>query len=322
MSKSEEAEKRGSPLPRRAFLTLTEALTWIQDRDCRTDGQLRQEGKESFALNRRAWGTAGGPQALLPHLERLAEGRTWSFDDDDDLMESERQNLLLGYVVSQRWLEENGLSAAEGLARVQKAIAEQQEHDRQFERLLELLRDQCAAGSIALLGIEKTRDGAHPAGRHETIPTHFFLRPIFAWMGFGYSDAGVLSPARLDEDDTIDAILRGEDRRSDYLKVQISREDTLQLDRLFHGLPSPPSNVSPQIRQRQPSKRYSVVKIDAWYQDRVANWPEDQRPPTVAQDWSDAKSLFPGVSRDAIREARRRFAPESWTKKGARRKKN
>lgn len=67
------------------------------------------------------------------------------------------------------------------------------------------------------------------------------------------------------------------------------------------------------------SRRYSPAALDKWYQDRVENWPTLKMPPTREEDWESAKQEFPGVTQDAVRERRRKHAPDLWKSKGRRR---
>jgi hypothetical protein len=61
-------------------------------------------------------------------------------------------------------------------------------------------------------------------------------------------------------------------------------------------------------------------KVKRWYRDRVANWPDDQKPPSEAEDVKAAGDEFPGVPklRGFVRLARKDCAPEDWKKAGPR----
>jgi hypothetical protein len=168
---SDDPEEQGNPLPSRAFVTLTEALTWILDRHCRTDEQLRQEARASFKINQEEWITADGPRALIPHLQLLADGKTWQFDENSDLTEWDKANALRGIERTQEWLISRRLTPEQGLELAKSSVAEENEQDRRESELLETLRDQCAAGNIALYGIELDANRQHPTGQHELIPT-------------------------------------------------------------------------------------------------------------------------------------------------------
>ena len=75
-----------------------------------------------------------------------------------------------------------------------------------------------------------------------------------------------------------------------------------------------------QGREITSQKRaYSQAQLDQWYRRRVAGWPASKVPPSRDDDLRDARNEgFPSVSRDAIRELRKNFAPPEWSKKGAR----
>lgn len=60
-------------------------------------------------------------------------------------------------------------------------------------------------------------------------------------------------------------------------------------------------------------KLYSIGALEAWYEERVKNWPEDKPSPSEVDDLRDAKEHFGGnVTREAVRVTRRAKAPDDW----------
>lgn len=75
----------------------------------------------------------------------------------------------------------------------------------------------------------------------------------------------------------------------------------------------------PLSRGDRMARRPTETSIAEWYRERVANWPAGKAPPSVNDDWTDAKhqmSLQP--SRDQIAVARRQLAPPEWKQRGRR----
>jgi len=72
--------------------------------------------------------------------------------------------------------------------------------------------------------------------------------------------------------------------------------------------------------QTQPSAEIEQ-KVRRWYDDRVANWPAGQKPPSADEDEKAAEDELTGVPklRDFVRQARKDRAPGEWKKPGPRR---
>lgn len=64
---------------------------------------------------------------------------------------------------------------------------------------------------------------------------------------------------------------------------------------------------------------YSKAEVDHWYQDWITRNETKGEIPTRNDDWKAAKAEFgAGLPREAVREARRRLAPDRWKRKGPR----
>lgn len=71
-------------------------------------------------------------------------------------------------------------------------------------------------------------------------------------------------------------------------------------------------------RARAPG-RFSPREVEEWYRQRVENWPPDSPPPSREDDEAAAReALGTGVTREAVRRARRLLAPQSWRTQGRR----
>ena len=59
--------------------------------------------------------------------------------------------------------------------------------------------------------------------------------------------------------------------------------------------------------------------VHQFFQDRVANWPDDQPAPSERADWNVVKRHFaPGLSRDEFRLVRKEVTPPPWREQGKR----
>jgi hypothetical protein len=74
------------------------------------------------------------------------------------------------------------------------------------------------------------------------------------------------------------------------------------------------------VPRRAATSAPSRAKLEQWYIDRVAAWLPEPPFPSEAQDKTDAEQAFPDqvISRNWIRELRRRFAPGKWKEPGRR----
>lgn len=70
------------------------------------------------------------------------------------------------------------------------------------------------------------------------------------------------------------------------------------------------------VERGAPSKRFSKASVREWYQARVENWPPDLTPPSREDDERDGNEA--GFVRDAVRDARRNYAPSHWQQAGRR----
>ena len=79
------------------------------------------------------------------------------------------------------------------------------------------------------------------------------------------------------------------------------------------------SAASPQVT-RQPS--FSPARLEEWYRDEwIQRNCATEHIPSADEDWAAAKQEVGHVSRDSVRDCRRRFAPAEWTRKGRRKTK-
>ncbi len=70
-------EGKPQELPDVAYVSLTEAMTWIAFGDCRTDEYIAEIERKEAEKNRREWLDAEGPGYLLLPLDQLRKGLPW-----------------------------------------------------------------------------------------------------------------------------------------------------------------------------------------------------------------------------------------------------
>ncbi len=93
---------------------------------------------------------------------------------------------------------------------------------------------------------------------------------------------------------------------------------------------SQPAVAGPQADQNtatgaetQQARRpqFDLHGLGLWFHNRFKRWPRDAAYPTELEDWQAAQRDFEGpVPRSAIREIRKKFAPENWRKSGPRKR--
>jgi hypothetical protein len=218
-----DQEERQSP-PDKVWLSLTQAVTWVVENNCRDDAYLLAQSKQLEPSLRRKWGSPE-PDWLLPHLDHLRRGLTPDITGQD-AADTNTNISKATFADAQRWLALRGSTADDAYKEVASIVQTRKAIELGYAVFYELLRDQCSAGRIVLLGIERHKSVL--AGRHAPIPSDFFLRPIFHWRG---TQEPMLSPNASGA--SLDAIFAHHDSRADYLDVRIRREDVEKLKRLF-----------------------------------------------------------------------------------------
>ncbi len=96
-------------------------------------------------------------------------------------------------------------------------------------------------------------------------------------------------------------------------EVRIERES---FDTLLGKVAQPPS----QPEAKTPSTRkFSEAKLQAWYKGYIDECKTAEKIPSRENDLIAARdALGDGVPREAVREARRQFAPDDWKEQGRR----
>jgi hypothetical protein len=84
--------------------------------------------------------------------------------------------------------------------------------------------------------------------------------------------------------------------------------------------PQAANNTAPDAETQQARRpQFDLPGLRLWFHNRFTRWPSNASYPTELEDWQAAQSDFEGhVPRGAIREMRKKFAPENWRKSGPR----
>ncbi len=81
------------------------------------------------------------------------------------------------------------------------------------------------------------------------------------------------------------------------------------------------NTVTDAEAQQARRPQFDLHGLGLWFHNRFKRWPRDAAYPTELEDWQAAQRDFEGpVPRSAIREIRKKFAPENWRKSGPRKR--
>src|SRR5680860_644646 len=301
------------PLPNIAYVTLTEAVTWIVTSDCRSDDYLAEK---NFAL----WGNTAGPQWLLRHLELLKKGETWRFQPD--VIEAKVRLTLRDFEEAKRWFEVQGCDAETSYNRVEEALRETSSLAARFDECHQLIYESAATQEIELVGFRRDYDTGQLADDFEPIKFTFFLRPLRNSMGDGWHSRSELSSPSYPFNRMLGDILGRVDARPVYERVMIRRDDARKLKMRFaEGQEGSADWKIGEGNGQYPSKRgFSQVRVNRWYkEERVGKFDPTSGGTSEADDLKAARQKFGnGVTREAIRKARRNHAPGEWKRPGMR----
>jgi hypothetical protein len=83
----------------------------------------------------------------------------------------------------------------------------------------------------------------------------------------------------------------------------------------------PEDGAGPKLPRTNAKQAYSPEALAAWFLLRVKTWPKGEPPPSEADCIAAAQAYFADApGRDPIREIRRQKTPESWRKRGPKRR--
>ena len=301
------------PLPNIAYVTLTEAVTWIVTSDCRSDDYLAEK---NFAL----WGNTAGPQWLLPHLELLKKGETWRFQPD--VIEAEVRLTLRDFEEAKRWFEVQGCDAETSYNRVEEALRETSSLAARFDECHQLIYESAATQEIELVGFRRDYDTGQLADDFEPIKFTFFLRPLRNSMGDGWHSRSELSSPSYPFNRMLGDIFGRVDARPVYENVMIRRDDVLEIKTRFGEARGEAGHrqIADGSVQQPSRKGFSQGRLDRWFkEERVGKFDPICGGTSKADDLKLARQKFgDGVPRDAVRKARRKHAPAEWKRSGRR----
>ncbi len=301
------------PLPNTAYVTLTEAVTWIVTRDCRSDDYLAEK---NFAL----WGNTAGPQWLLPHLELLKKGETWRFQPD--VIEAEVRLTLRDFEEAKRWLEVQGCDAETSYDSVGEALRETSSLAARFDECHQLIYESAVTQEIELVGFRRDYDTGQLADDFEPINFTFFLRPLRNSMGDGWHSRSELSSPSYPFNRMLGDIFGRVDARPIYESVMIRRDDALEVQKRFAEAQGEAGHrqIAAGSVQQPSRKGFSQGRLDRWYkEERVGKFDPTSGGTSKTDDLELARQKFgDGVTRDAIRKTRQRHAPAEWKRPGRR----
>jgi hypothetical protein len=300
-------------LPNTSYVTLTEAVTWIVTGNCRDDDYIAQK---NFEL----WWNAAGPQWLLNHIAVLKQGGEWRFQPE--ISEAEIKLTLRDFEEARRWLAVQGCDAETAYQRVKEAVDDLISLTAELDLCHELIFRAAATQEIELVGIRRDYDTGELADDYEPIRFTFFLRPLRNSMGAGVHERSELSSPIYPFNRMLEEVFGRVYARPVYEKVMIRRDDVLEVQKRFAE-----SQGEAGYRQiaagsvQQPSRKgFSQGRLDRWYkEERVGKFDPTSGGTSKTDDLKLARQKFgDGVTRDAVRKARRKHAPAEWKRSGRR----
>lgn len=300
-------------LPNTSYVTLTEAVTWIVTGDCRDDDYIAEK---NFEL----WWNAAGPHWLLNHLEVLNQGGVWRFGPE--ISEAEIRLTLRDFEEARLWLANQGCDAETAYQRVEEAIRDLISLTAELDLCHKLIFETAATQEIELVGIRRDYDTGQLADDYEPIRFTFFLRPLRNSMGAGFHERSELSSPSYPFNRMLADIFGRVDARPVYKNVMIRRDDVLEIQKRFANAREDAGHR--QIADgsvQQPSRRgFSQGRLDRWYkEERVGKFDPISGGTSKTDDLKLARQKFgDGVTRDAVRKARRKHAPAEWKRSGRR----
>lgn len=222
-------------LPDTAYVSLTEAITWIAVGDCRDDDFIDEWIRFKATQNIEQWQSEDGPEWMLPHLELIEDGKTW-----EDVPEKAGRHLLgmmNGLRNVESWLEKTGLDLEVAIKEVVAAVEADFEVEEPIHRAMELIWKSCADEDVKLEGMRyDTQSRRATSGEHETIPYRYFVRPVHYFQGrTSRLGKGLLCGEPADTDEELFEQISGRtDKRPDYIGVMARRDDVLMLEKRFN----------------------------------------------------------------------------------------
>lgn len=148
--------------------------------------------------------------------------------------------------------------------------------------------------------LQELRDGSRlRATGHADLADQRIDVPVHFWRG-----AGAYLP-----DPSGDVHIAFADRRTVWTDVLLRMHDVKRC-------------WQPLGRGERIARRPSDAAVTDWYKERVANWPANRAPPSIRDDWTEAKNDWDASStepsRDQIEAVRRQLAPPEWKRRGRR----
>jgi hypothetical protein len=250
-------------LPDRAYVSVTEAVTWIVDRNCRDDDIVTAQADEASRKSKLLWWAHDGPGHLIPHLELMARGETW------DLANLSENSCLLtqgAFDRAQQWLRKSGLTVETALAAAKEDMAARGQLTSRYDRCYRLLFDGCARKRYHLLGYLQTDANRRQHVEPQEITWKYFVPPLFLRDAPSHGTSSVVHTMGRDIHGEFGTLWpyvpsdKNDDPRPTYHSVIMSRDDALELKRVFGGQVEPKLATPLKYPRKRINKRASLSK--------------------------------------------------------------
>jgi len=197
----------------------------------------------------------------------------------------------------------------EAIELVAKAYCEGNSERAFREEILPALKD----GLLSARGGTGTGGTATQRALFEISPYYWqvgrYLPPNNSWFRTHYRVIGLESDSLIPSESGQTPSFRFRE-----LEVRIDGFQSLWPEALKCARPN-------EVKEPRPSvtKRYSRAELEKWYQGYVVEQRKAGKRPSRDDDWEAARrALGEGVPREAVREARRKLAPDDWKDPGRR----
>lgn len=320
------------PLPKRQYISLTEALTFAVFNDCMTDREWREAEQDARSENERRWGTLQDLEPVLEFAQMWASGEPITMPaDQSDKDIVERQHAGLRRVIERA--EEYGGDIDAYVAELRNYLTACHENDRRWNEFNSALENTCLAGKAEISGkpCENNTEN-RVTGERKIVPQNYLIDGVRVVCGEDRLDPA--SPITKIDKELFDLVMTDNEYRYSFRSPRISQPHFKIVHRRFLNTVGetvePDASDGDQKRQLPyqsgeaqvaQGKAFSKRNLRRWYEKHVSEWPKDKPPPNRDEDWKLAKKELGWVPKQAVVELRRELAPDAWKAKGRRAKK-
>ena len=252
-------------LPDKAFLFLTEYVTWQLDGVAKTDDDVTRQRQEAFEYNQKKWWDHQGPGWLMKNLELIRDGKGWPPTKSGNTEIDDFNAATLSRAT--QWLRQSGLDVREALSEIENTLNQEIANSRTYDDLESLIWSESSSGQVKLWGRLWNESNRRPEPEYSEMPHRFFLRRARFFAGNGYHGKGELCrwPDDESEQGLMDSVFNKSDPPVTYVEIKISRNDALKLHARMAS-----SAADDKLEKQQCQDRARAVLDREWWPWEVA----------------------------------------------------